>query len=146
MKQNNAQVHASIRLQLTNCGSCPVPFSMKVKMQMNFKIKSQEIYPWVFAGRGQPPLPFDWENLDELTCKVEFRFDKQDIRRLQEVLQFPEMISIPHATDCPGSFVHIAQKICLPSAILWYGSHVWVISAWTMQDYSICNQSYLQQP
>jgi hypothetical protein len=46
--------------------------------------------------------PFDWENLDELTCKVEFRFDKQDIPRLQEALQFPEMISIPHATDCPG--------------------------------------------
>ena len=45
--------------------------------------------------------PFDWENLDELTCKVEFRFDKQDINpRLQEALQFPEMISIPHAT--PG--------------------------------------------
>jgi hypothetical protein len=32
--------------------------------------------------------PFDWENLDELTCKVELRFDKQDIPRLQEALQF----------------------------------------------------------
>jgi hypothetical protein len=46
--------------------------------------------------------PFDWENLDQLTCKVEFQFDKQDIPRLQEALQFPEMISVPHATDCPA--------------------------------------------
>ncbi|CAB4044284.1 Hypothetical predicted protein [Paramuricea clavata] len=53
-----------------------------------------------FPYRGYNP--FDWENLDELTCKFEFRFDKQDIPRLQEALQFPEMISIPHATDCPG--------------------------------------------
>ncbi len=31
---------------------------------------------------------FDWENLDELTCKVEFRFDKCDIPLLQEALQY----------------------------------------------------------
>ncbi|CAB3977112.1 Hypothetical predicted protein [Paramuricea clavata] len=70
--------------------------------------------------------PFDWENLDELTCKVEFRFDKQDIPRLQEALQFPEMISIPHATDCPGSFVHIAQKICLPKNLESYANAIHV--------------------
>ncbi len=45
---------------------------------------------------------FDWENLDELTCKVEFRFDKCDIPLLQEALQFPAMVNIPHATDCSG--------------------------------------------
>lgn len=45
---------------------------------------------------------FDWENLDELTCKVEFRFEKQDIPHLQRVLQIPEMVSISHATTCPG--------------------------------------------
>ena len=45
---------------------------------------------------------FDWENLDDLTCKVEFRFAKQDIPQLQRALQFPEMVTIPHATDCHG--------------------------------------------
>ena len=45
---------------------------------------------------------FDWENIDEITCKVEFRFDKQHIPLLQEVLQFPAMVDIPHATECSG--------------------------------------------
>ena len=46
--------------------------------------------------------PFDWENIDEITCKVEFRFEKQHIPLLQEVLQFPAMVDIPHATECSG--------------------------------------------
>ena len=46
--------------------------------------------------------PFDWENFDEFTCKVEFRFDKHNIPLLQEALQFPGMVDVPHATNCSG--------------------------------------------
>lgn len=45
---------------------------------------------------------FDWERLDEPSCKVELRFHKQDIPRLQEALLLSETISFLHATDCDG--------------------------------------------
>lgn len=45
---------------------------------------------------------FNWENLDELLCKVEFGFEKQHIPRLQRALQLPETINIKHATVCSG--------------------------------------------
>ena len=46
--------------------------------------------------------PFDWNALDELVCKTEFRFEKNDAPRLLHVLQIPAVISIERCNACPG--------------------------------------------
>ena len=46
--------------------------------------------------------PFDWNALDELVCKTEFRFEKNDVPRLLHVLQIPVVISIERCNACPG--------------------------------------------
>lgn len=56
----------------------------------------QSAFPYLEYDR------FDWDKLDELTCKVEFRFEKQHIPRLQKALQIPDVVSIPHAKTCGG--------------------------------------------
>ena len=46
--------------------------------------------------------PFNWENYDPLTCKIELRFEKSDIPRLQDVLQIPEWVKFYRSSYCPG--------------------------------------------
>ena len=46
--------------------------------------------------------PFDWNALDELVCKTEFRFEKNDVPRLLHVLQIPAVISIERCNVCPS--------------------------------------------
>ncbi|CAB4017124.1 Hypothetical predicted protein [Paramuricea clavata] len=46
--------------------------------------------------------PFDWDALDELVCKTEFRFEKNDIPLLQHALQIPAVISIKRCKTCHG--------------------------------------------
>ena len=45
---------------------------------------------------------FDRKNFDDLTCKIEFRFEKQHIPRLQGALEIPEEIHVPKAKLCSG--------------------------------------------
>ena len=46
--------------------------------------------------------PFSWENYDPLTCKIELRFEKSDIPRLQDVLQIPQWVKFYRSSYCPG--------------------------------------------
>ncbi len=46
--------------------------------------------------------PFNWENYDPLTCKIELRFEKDDIPHLQNVLQIPESIKFNRGSYCSG--------------------------------------------
>ena len=45
---------------------------------------------------------FNWDTADELFCKVEFRFKKEDIPRLKTVLTIPDEIRIKRCTSCSG--------------------------------------------
>ena len=46
--------------------------------------------------------PFDLEELDESESLAEFRFRKQDVRILKEVLQIPETITCSQCSVCDG--------------------------------------------
>ena len=45
---------------------------------------------------------FDWNIMDELVCRTEFRFKKEDIPRLQAVLRIPEEIFVKRCISCTG--------------------------------------------
>lgn len=45
---------------------------------------------------------FDWNTLDELVCKTEFRFEKTDIPHLMEALRIPHEISVKRCSACRG--------------------------------------------
>ena len=45
---------------------------------------------------------FDWNIMDELVCRTEFRFKKEDIPRLQAVLRIPEEIFVKPYNSCTG--------------------------------------------
>lgn len=57
---------------------------------------SREVYPyWKFQR-------FDLDELNDVQCKTEFRFAKNDVIRLTESLQIPEKIVCSQRTICTG--------------------------------------------
>ena len=45
---------------------------------------------------------FNWETYDPLTCKIELRFEKEDIPHLQQALQIPESVEFYRSSYCSG--------------------------------------------
>lgn len=46
--------------------------------------------------------PFNWESYDPLTCKIELRFEKNDIPHLRNLLQIPEWVKFYRGSYCSG--------------------------------------------
>ena len=59
--------------------------------------------PWTIPFRHWDYEKFSFENKDPAECKADFRFEKNDISLLVDVLQTPDTFTCPNGTVCDST-------------------------------------------
>ena len=80
---------------------------------------------------------FDLDSMTDDECKAEFRFFKNDIYLLREVLDIPDIMKCRQWRSCGrnGGFECAVEAFCISVLICRYGSSIRETSSTTLHDY-----------